>query len=824
MQKLPTPGKLEKNLIDSIAQQGTTDIYNGLVDKAGAIHKRPGLALNQEIDVEGGIQALYYWPSKDLHVAVAGGVVYATSSLTEAYASVTETDVTLAAGPAKIVDTGSWLYIAGTSGKIIKWDGGEDPADYEDDAVAPTDVSAITLLNQRIIANERESNKIWFTLPRSLTTPTAALEWSSYITYGRDNEEIVGLEISGGELVAFKRDSMQAFFDDAVTPLKPIIGSNKFYGLIAPSAICRMENALFFVSPDRTIRMLQDREVRDISTPEMGRELQKLKAFEDVVVYPLDLKIVFSVPGEDVCYVFDPILRNWSQFTSINDADEEIGFIGRCTAQVPAEGETDLWLVGGSDSNVYFWDYSSFNDNGNPINFLIRTPQQSWQTSNRKQSTRLVTRISTESLRGPDSPLERAYVSPSPAYTHSEDEYEGSIIAGTGYTITGVTGLPDYLTAEAGTEPEDPWPLTGILTENRTVSFFVQVVDGKGANYNVPVSLPVLDEPITMVLGQAALVLPFRDRYGKCIVGLPEEITDATLTYGTYDENYEFYPMDETITVLANSSFLSGEVAEESVLGATLDIEPDPENPLASYPTITVPNVAKLEYTYKGWKYSTTINAWDTLTIKQAPTEMSITNDSTGLTGKVTALAQDISIGGGDLKFFTELVAAYGEGVADYDPKSSIIYDFGYQTVSTIDDLQAMAAMFFFATAEGDVDMPADTYMILPFTTDQAALNLRTGRFTIAEDGEEDTVAWNLATTLRFRAQYAPVAVDYETETGNVTYNGIINAADSTIFGSDVQIKAFGRAWSGMGLFVSDLITNLSLWLVKKYVPTRSRP
>ena len=816
MQKLPTPGKLEKNLIDSITQQGTTDIYNGLVDKADAIHKRPGLAYNQAIDELDGIQALYYWPSKDLHVAVAGGVVYATSSLTESYASVTAEGATLADGPVKIVDTGSWLYIASTSGKMVQWNG-TGLATYVADAVAPTDVSAITLINQRVVANKRGTNQIWFTKPRSLTNPTAVLEWSSYITYGRDNEEIIGLDISGGELVAFKRDSFQAFFDDAVTPLKPIIGSNKFYGLIAPSAICRLENALFFVSPDRTIRMLQDREVRDISTPEMGRELQKLKAFENVVAYPLDLKVVFSVPDEDVCYVFDPILRGWSQFTSIDSLGEETGFIGRCTAQVPAEGETDLWLVGGADSGVYFWDYGSFNDNGNPINFLIRTPQQSWQTSNRKQSTRLVTRISTESLRGPDTPLERAYVSPSPAYTHSEDEYEGSIIAGEGYTITGVTGLPDYLTAEAGVDPEDPWPLTGILTENRTVSFFVQVVDGKGANYNVPVSLPVLDQEITMVLGQSYLVLPFRDRYGKCIVGTAEEITDATLTYGSYDSEYEFQSMAETVTVVAAPSPLSPEVADTSVLIATLEGEVDPEDPFALIPNMTTPNIAKLEYTYKGWKYETTINAWDTLTIKQAPTEMSITNDSTGLTGKVTALAQDTSMGESS-KFITELTTAYGATAveeAQADPKSSILYDFDYQTLSTIDDLQAMAAMFFFATAEGDVDMPADTYLILPFTTDQAALNLRTGRFTIAEDGEDGTLAWNLATTLRFRAKYPPAEPDYEGSDQNVTYNGIINAEDSSIFGSAVQIKGFGRAWAGMAL---------SLWLVKKYVPTRSRP
>ena len=402
MQRHPSPGKLEKNLLEVAVQQGLVELYNGLIDKSGVVRKRPGLFFNQRLTVAGGIQAAYWWPARSKLAVVAGGRVYASASPATALTQVSDASSVLALGPAKIVDTGRWLYICSTSGKMVYWNG-TDAATYVADGAAPTNVSTITTLNQRVIANEKGTNRSWFTRPPSLTNPDAAVEWEGYFEVGRNNEEVIGLDTAGGELIAFKRDMLQAYYDDGATPYRPITGSQQKFGLASNSALAAYENGLYFVSPDRTIRRLEARAVSDISTPELARALEKLKNTGDVVVFQLEKLILFTFPTDQKTFVFDPTLNTWAQFTT-NYSGSQRDFFARCATTLPAASQTNLWLIGCKDGSINFWDAASFSDAGNPITFLLRTPHQLWGTSNRKHTTRLVVRVSTEALKTADIP------------------------------------------------------------------------------------------------------------------------------------------------------------------------------------------------------------------------------------------------------------------------------------------------------------------------------------------------------------------------------------------------------------------------------------
>ena len=402
MQRHPSPGKLEKNLLEAAVRQGLLELNNGLIDKSGAVRKRPGLFFNQKIIQPGGIQAIYWWPARSKLVVVAGGRVYAAGSPAATLEQVSDASSVLAAGPARIVDTGRWLYICSTSGKMVYWNG-TDAASYVADGAAPTNVSAVTTLNQRVIANEKSTNRFWFTRPPSLTNPGAAVEWEGYLEVDRNNEEIIGLETAGGELIAFKRDSMQAYYDDGVTPYRPITGSKQKYGLISNSAFTAYENGLYFVGPDRIIRRLEARAVTDISTPEIGRALEKLGNAGEAVVFQLDKLIVFTFTADQKTFVFDPVLNAWSTFTT-NYSGSQKDFFARCATTLPAAAQTNMWLLGCKDGSLNFWDAAAFSDAGNPIFFSIRTPHQLWGTSNRKHTTRLVIRTSSEPLRVADIP------------------------------------------------------------------------------------------------------------------------------------------------------------------------------------------------------------------------------------------------------------------------------------------------------------------------------------------------------------------------------------------------------------------------------------
>ncbi len=402
MQKHPFPGKLEKNLLETITRQGSVEIINGLLDKAGAIHKRPGLFFTQTINAVNGIQALYYWPAKEKIVAVAGGQVYAASNLADPLIQVSNYTAMLNPGTVRIADTGHWLYICSETGPMIQWNG-VDEAIRVADGAAPINVSSVAVLNQRVVANELGTNRFWYTDPPSLTAPTAALVWSGYLEVGRTSEDIIGLGVAGNELIVFKNESLQAFYDDGSTPYRPITGSQHFFGLISASAFCKYEDALFFVSPDRQIRQLLNREIQNIGIESLATALDKLSEISTVTVFPLERWVVFNFHTDNLTYVYDPVLASWTQFSTFSQGADK-AFLARNAASLPATNETSIWAVGANTGSMYMWDRSAYTDAGNPIHFKVRTAQQDWETGVRKHTTRLIVKVSTEAVRTANMP------------------------------------------------------------------------------------------------------------------------------------------------------------------------------------------------------------------------------------------------------------------------------------------------------------------------------------------------------------------------------------------------------------------------------------
>lgn len=481
-QRHPFPNKLEKNLLEAVADRGSVDIFNGLMDKAGAIHKRPGLSFCQTLPGMGGVQALYWWNAKQKLVAVIGGQVYAADSASETLTQVSNYAAQLTLGPAKIVDTGYWLYICGSGGHIVQWNG-TDPAIKVPDGVAPTNVSTLAVVNGRVIANEIGTNRFWFTRPPSLQQPQDALVWEAYLEVGRTNESVIGLEVSGGELIAFKRDMFQGYYDDGVTPFRPITGAQQFYGLISASALAKYENALYFVSPLRTVYQLLNREVKNISFGGLDTALRKINNLTDARVHGIDRFVVFTFPTDQKTFVYDTMLETWTQFTSFKDGIET-DFISRCATNLPAAGASNLWLIGGRDNKLYFWEQLTYTDDEQPIRFAVRTAHQDWGSLNRKATTRLVLKLSTESLGTIDVP-DISF----PAATRCS-LYNHEITLPVGVTVT-ITGLPSGVSAS---QVGQTLTISGAVSDFvGNADIIVTVKDTFGRTVRVPKSFIVND-------------------------------------------------------------------------------------------------------------------------------------------------------------------------------------------------------------------------------------------------------------------------------------------------------------------------------------------
>lgn len=486
-QRMPFPGKLEKNLLEYVTQGGSLELFNCYIDKAQAIHKRPGLFFSQQLNVVGGVQAMYYWAAKSKLVVVAGGKVYASSGLNSALTSVSGSLRLLELGPAKIVDTGYWLYICSSSGKMVQWNG-TDQATHVADGAAPINVSSITYLNQRVIANELGTNRFWYTAPPSLTTPTDALVWTGYLEYGRTGEDNVGVATVNGELIVFKRDQFMSFFDDGSTPYRPITGSQHFHGLMSARAMDLFDDALFFVSPDKEIRVISNREVRSASEGDLNRELSKLRNATDAVVLRLDRHMLFTFPNEEKTFTFDPILGAWGQFSTYS-AGRDRAFLARCSERLPTVGDTDSWIIGAEDSKVYYYDAGAYTDAGEPIRVLVRTPHNSWGTSYKKHTARLVMKVSTDQLRDPELfSLELPDAMRCVLYYHQFTLPEGVVVS--------ISGLPSGLTAS---QTDNVLTISGtILAFTGTATVTITVRDERGAQYSFDRPLVVSDYDIEM--------------------------------------------------------------------------------------------------------------------------------------------------------------------------------------------------------------------------------------------------------------------------------------------------------------------------------------
>jgi len=365
---------------------------------------------------------------------------------------------------------------------MVKWDGIKDTVETELAGVAPEKVSVIESFNTRVLANEVGTNRIWYTLPADMTIPQNALVWDGYFEVDRNGEEIIGMKRLGSELIIFKKNSFNAYYDDGVIPFRHIVGSDTNIGLATRASLVAAGNSLIFLTHDRRIIKLQDRSPQDISTEYMQKRLASLTYIDDAIAYVLDDKVIFTFPTENKTYVYDLVYRKWSAFTDFkNGLDEE--FIGRCAVELPAVGSSINYLIGSKNGWKYLFDHSMYTDDGGPINFLLRTTHLDWGTNNRKRSNRLTVKISLKNPYDLDGigtfPEEIAF----PDAVRC-DSYSFEPDLKDGFKITSVDDLPAGLSYNVATGI-----ISGVITSfvgDHEISYTVTNPQGGSKTFKTP--------------------------------------------------------------------------------------------------------------------------------------------------------------------------------------------------------------------------------------------------------------------------------------------------------------------------------------------------
>lgn len=494
MQRLPFPGPLNKDLLDTIVPGGAVEIWNGLIDRTGAVHKRPGIVLNSLPDISRGVDGLFWWESKRRFVLIGDGHLFSAMSLADDFARQNPYTASLRDGICQFADTGEWLYVCSTEGPLMLWDGANQ-AFNETDAVAPNDVSTIAFFKGRVYANERDTNRLWYTSTVSLTDPAAKLTWEGYVDVRLTGDPIIGLQPVGSGLIIFKRSSMEVYYyDDALASIRPVDGSARMYGLDSSRGYLLHEDRVYFLTHDKRIVRTEAGAVAPLSTS-MDSFLRTLERTDDAIVYRADQFLFFNFPTAQQTIVLDLDIGAWYRWSSFEDGRHR-NFKCRCSTVEP--GQPNSWVLGSSDSNTYFLDFNAVNDDGSPIKFVFQSGHNDLGTLQRKKVTRMVAKVALDGPRYAASIFGFGKGVPTPAtpepgtrcsaYSYTFPEYPG-------YTLL-LSGLPSGLSFNIGTRT-----LSGTMSCTAgTFPIIAYMIDERGARYRFSLSLVIADLDITITV------------------------------------------------------------------------------------------------------------------------------------------------------------------------------------------------------------------------------------------------------------------------------------------------------------------------------------
>ena len=441
LKRIPIVGPANKDLSEFFVTSGGVELLNAVIEFNGtsvAIKTRPGLVYHRKLPVATGIDGIFYWESKRKVVVVAGGGIYAAGALTDELVKFSSGTERLNIGPCQFAATANHLYIASTSGRMMRWDG-ESPAIRVADEVAPVDVSSIATHNNRMLAVERGTNRVWYTLPVQVDNPTAPLEWSGYFDATRTTDSIQSLMAVGAEILLMRNKSVEFWYDDGVTPFRPVSGAAVDIGISSPRAVIKQANTVFWLSSDSHFYAMTGRQPVDLGKGQIDDAIQNITSISDVIAAATHQFVIFTFTQASQSWVFDIKNQVWYSWSSLS-AGRHKEYRGRHAARMPG----GRWLLGGYDGWTYFMFNGIFKDGESTCQLKHRTPHYDLGSIIQKQSSRVLIKVSKSEVKLWYKLIELPDAVRCHAYSYTLPD-----AAKTNYTVS---GLPDGFSYDASTK------------------------------------------------------------------------------------------------------------------------------------------------------------------------------------------------------------------------------------------------------------------------------------------------------------------------------------------------------------------------------------
>lgn len=397
--KVPLFSPAQQNVDQIQLKSFASKLIDSYIDEAGYINKRPGLEAYATLGSSAAVDGLLWWDEKSLLIAVSGGNVYkidGTPTVTLLGTGLqTGTRPIFALAKPAGVDT---VFLA-NGGNVFYTDGTTLTNLETDDPDVPDAVTFLVQLDSYIITNNVGTGKFHFS---SVLDP---FTWSAldFATAEGQPDDINGIAVRGRELLLFGPRSIEAWYNDGVTPFIRFQGGEISSGLSAPYTLTQVDDVFYFLDDRRRFVRLVGRQTEIISTP-FDRTVQSLDtvadAYADDVTVAGQSLIVITFPSAartdgsselGVTYVYDYRLNRWCEWAEWKGT-EYSHF--KCLSYAYSNPDGVNYVGSNTtDGDIYKLNRTTYLDDGAEIRTVINSGFFDHGSMAKKKSRRLMGRV-----------------------------------------------------------------------------------------------------------------------------------------------------------------------------------------------------------------------------------------------------------------------------------------------------------------------------------------------------------------------------------------------------------------------------------------------
>ena len=387
--KVPLVGDPYQNADETELDAVSAQCQDCYINELGHTVKRPGLTSFVDTGVTNGIDGLYWSEKHAMVIAVVGGRIFKITDLAGTKAELT--GATMSTGTrVTFAEDGTRIGMA-NSGAMVHFTPSGTTLTTMADAQAPTTVSHLAEIDGYWLANDLDTDDIYF------SDPTNTLSWAAADLFAANfkADDVIAMRTGWKEVIALGEETVEVFYNDGVTPFARMAGGVVETGGSAPHTLQKVTNAWAWLDNKRQFVRLTGRTPEPFSKS-IDKLVQDYSAVDDAVSDTAVLAgqnfYLVHFPGANVTQVYNEQRDGWHQWGNWN-TNEAIYNRFRGQSYCYAKAWNKHLFGDRANGIIYEASSSVYTDNGSPIRSFRRTGFISHGTTNMKRSSELVLRL-----------------------------------------------------------------------------------------------------------------------------------------------------------------------------------------------------------------------------------------------------------------------------------------------------------------------------------------------------------------------------------------------------------------------------------------------